>query len=108
MRERSAKHGPSGSQSHSRSKSRSKKNIKCYHCGKKVHVKRECWQLKKNGDFRGKDPKTSTAQGNIASTLDDGEILYSEVTTFSKDRRQLTDVWLVDSGAKWHIISHRK
>ncbi|PON50826.1 Zinc finger, CCHC-type, partial [Parasponia andersonii] len=91
MRRISTERGPSGSQSHDRSKSRSKKNIKCYHCGKKGHIKRECWQLKKNGDSKGKDPESSNTQGNIANTSDDEEILYSEVATISKDRRQLTE-----------------
>ncbi|PON75346.1 Zinc finger, CCHC-type, partial [Parasponia andersonii] len=75
MRGRSIKRGPSGSQSHSRSKSRSKKNVKCYHCGKKGHIKRECWQLKKNRDSRGKDPESSNAQENVANTSNDEEIL---------------------------------
>ncbi|PON55458.1 Zinc finger, CCHC-type, partial [Parasponia andersonii] len=67
--------GPSGSQNHGRSKSRSKNNIKCYHCDKKGHVKRECLQLKKNRDSREKDPESSNAQGNVANTSDNGEIL---------------------------------
>ncbi|PON69375.1 Zinc finger, CCHC-type [Parasponia andersonii] len=56
MRGRSTECGSSRSQSHSRSKSRNKKNAKCYHCDKKGHVKKKCWQLKKNRDSRGKDP----------------------------------------------------
>ncbi|PON47980.1 hypothetical protein PanWU01x14_240690 [Parasponia andersonii] len=57
---------------------------------------------------RGKNPESSNAQGNVANTSDDGEILYNEVAIVSKDRRQLTDVWLVDLGVKWHMISHRE
>lgn len=41
-RGRSTERGPSGSQNHGRSKFRSKKNVKCYNCGKKGHVKTEC------------------------------------------------------------------
>ncbi|PON87243.1 Zinc finger, CCHC-type [Trema orientale] len=108
MRGRSTERAFSRSQSHSRSKSRSKKNVKCYHCGKKGHIKRECWQLKKNRDSRGKDPESSNAQENVTSTSDDGEILYNEAATIFKDRRQLIDVWLVDSRATWHMTSHRE
>ena len=49
-RGRSTECGPSGSQNHGRSKSRRKKNIKCYVCGMKGHVKKECWNDKKNGE----------------------------------------------------------
>ena len=84
-RGRSTERGPSGSQNHSRSKSRSKKNVKCYNCGKKRHVKKECSSNQKSRD--GKEPKSSTAQGCVASTSDDGEILYSEATTVSEGRK---------------------
>ncbi|KAK9180413.1 hypothetical protein WN943_029622 [Citrus x changshan-huyou] len=43
-----------------------------------------------------------------ASTSDDGEILYSEETTVSKGRKRLSDVWLIDSGATWHMTSRRE
>ena len=39
-RGRSTERGPSGSQNHGRSNSRSKKNVKCYKCGKKWHIKK--------------------------------------------------------------------
>ncbi|PON53895.1 hypothetical protein PanWU01x14_198920, partial [Parasponia andersonii] len=53
----------------------------------KGHVKRECWQLKKNGDSRRKDPESSNTQRNVAHTSDDGEIMYSEAATISKDKQ---------------------
>ena len=86
--------GPSGSQNHGRSKSRSKKYIKCYNCGKKGHVKKECWSLKKSGD-----PESSKAQGNVSSTSNDSEVLYSKATTIAEGRKSFTDVWILDSGA---------
>ncbi|KAH9682249.1 hypothetical protein KPL71_027276 [Citrus sinensis] len=105
-RGRSTERGPSGSQSHGRSKSRSKKNVKCYNCGKKGHVKKECWSNQKRKE--GKEPESSNAQGCVASTSDDGEILYSEATTISEGRKRLSDVWLIDSGATWHMTSRRE
>ncbi|KAH9670424.1 hypothetical protein KPL70_016984 [Citrus sinensis] len=106
MRGRSTKRGPSGSQNHGRLKSRSKKNVKCYNCGKKGHVKKECWSNQKRRE--GKEPESSNAQGCVASTSDDGEILYSEATTVSEGRKRLSDVWLIDSGATWHMTSMRE
>ena len=43
MRGRSMERGPNGSHNHGRSKSRSKKNVKCYNYGKKGHIKKEYW-----------------------------------------------------------------
>ena len=45
-RGRSTKCGSSGSQNHGRSKSQSKKNLKCYNCGMRGHLKKDCWQKK--------------------------------------------------------------
>ncbi|KAH9681068.1 hypothetical protein KPL71_026802 [Citrus sinensis] len=73
-RGRSTERGPSGSHNRGRSKSKSKKNVKCYNCGKKGHVKKECWSNQKRKE--GKEPESSNAQGCVASTSDDGEILY--------------------------------
>ncbi|KAL5852379.1 hypothetical protein ACOSQ3_007497 [Xanthoceras sorbifolium] len=105
-RGRSTERGPSGSQNRGRSKSRSKKSIKCYHCGKKGHVRSECWNRKKSGDNRA--PESSGSQGCVASTSDDGEVLYSEGTTISEGRKRFADVWLLDSAATWHMTSRRE
>ena len=84
MRGRSTECGPSGSQNHGRPKSRSKKNVKCYHCGKKGHLKKDCWGLKKSAEDK--------PQGNIASISDDGEILYNEAATVVESRKRFSDV----------------
>jgi len=68
-RYRSTKRGSSGSQSHDRYQS--KKHLKCYHCGKRGHVKKDCWHLK-NG---GKNSEASTSQGCMANTSEDEDIL---------------------------------
>ena len=56
---------------------------------------------------KGNDVETSKAQECVASNSNDGEILFSKATTISKDRRQLTDNWLMDSRATWHMTSWR-
>ncbi|KAE8689292.1 putative Retrotransposon protein, Ty3-gypsy subclass [Hibiscus syriacus] len=71
MRGRSTEHGQNNSHKHGRSKSRSKKNLKCYNCGKKGHLKNDCWCLNKN----------SNTQGNTANTSDDGDALCCEAST---------------------------
>ena len=43
------------------------------------------------------DLETSKAQGCVVSNSNDGEIMFSEAATISKDIRQLTDKWLMGS-----------
>ena len=105
-RGRSTERGPNGSHNHSKSKSRSKKNVKCYNCGKKWYVNKECWSNQKKRE--GKEPESSNVQGCVASTSDDGKILYSEVTTVSEGRKRLYDVWLIDSRATRHMTSRKE
>lgn len=65
----------------------------------KGHLK-EWWNNNKDGENTF---EVSTSQGCIGSTLDDGEILYSEAIISSKGRRSLNDIWIMDSGATWQL-----
>ncbi|KAE8686521.1 Protein STRUBBELIG-RECEPTOR FAMILY 1 [Hibiscus syriacus] len=97
-RGRSTERGQSSSHKYGRSKSRSKKNLKCYHCGKKGHLKKDCWSLNKN----------SNPQGNTANTSDDGDALCCEASTTVKGRKRFADIWLIDSGATYYMTSRRE
>uniref|UniRef100_A0A2N9IBB7 Integrase catalytic domain-containing protein n=1 Tax=Fagus sylvatica TaxID=28930 RepID=A0A2N9IBB7_FAGSY len=98
-----------GSQNQSRSKSRSKKNVKCHHTvARKGTTKGSVGISRKTKKPKGKGPESSKAQGCVASTSDDGEILYSETTTVTEGRRRFADVWLMDSGATWHMTPRRE
>ncbi|KAK9103029.1 hypothetical protein Sjap_020283 [Stephania japonica] len=88
---------PNGSHNHGRSKSKSKKNFKCYKRGKKGHLKKDCWSL-----------KNSDPQGNVASTSNDGVALCCEAATTTKSRKRFSDVWIIDSGATYHMTSRRE
>ncbi|KAL4376081.1 hypothetical protein GQ457_02G039440 [Hibiscus cannabinus] len=98
MRGRSTERGQSSSHNHGRSKLRSKKNLKCYNCGKKGHLKKDYWSL----------PKNSNPQGNIANTSDDGDVLCCEASTAMEGRKRFADIWLIDSGATYHMTSRRE
>ena len=98
MRGRSTERGSSGSQNKGRSKQWSKKNITCYNCGKKGHLKKDCWSLNNN----------SNPSGNIASTSNGGEALCCEAATTCKGKLTFADGWLIDSGATFHMTSRRE
>ncbi|KAE8673431.1 hypothetical protein F3Y22_tig00111783pilonHSYRG00232 [Hibiscus syriacus] len=98
MRGRSTERGQSSSHKHGRSKSRSKKNLKCYNCGKKGHLKKDCWSLNKN----------SNPQGNTENTSDDGDALCCEASTTVEGRKRFVDIWLIDSRATYHMTSRRE
>ncbi|KAE8683472.1 hypothetical protein F3Y22_tig00111208pilonHSYRG00305 [Hibiscus syriacus] len=87
MRGRSTEHDQSSSHKHGRSKSRSKKNLKCYNFGKKGHLKKDCWSLNKN----------SNLQGNTANTSDDGDALCCEASITMECRKRYADIWLIHS-----------
>ncbi|KAE8667244.1 hypothetical protein F3Y22_tig00112428pilonHSYRG00010 [Hibiscus syriacus] len=82
MRGRSTERGQSSSHKHGRLNSRSKKNLKCYNCGKKGHLKKDCWSLNKN----------SNPQGNTANTSDDGDTLCCEASTTVEGRKRFADI----------------
>ena len=89
-----------GSHGQSRSKSRRKKNFRCHNCGMRGHFKKDYRNKKKNTE---KAPEATTSQECVASTSSNGEILYCKIAIGSKGGKQLIDVWIIDSGATWHM-----
>ncbi|KAE8703505.1 hypothetical protein F3Y22_tig00110469pilonHSYRG00245 [Hibiscus syriacus] len=97
-RGRSTERDQSSSHKHGRSKSMSKKNLKCYNCGKKGHLKKDYWSLNKNFN----------PQGNTANTSDDGDALCCEASTTVEGRKRFAYIWLIDSGATYYMTSRRE
>ena len=96
-RGRSMEHGSSGSHNHGKSKTGKKKNFKCFKCGKQGHMSKDCRSL-----------SNSNPQGNVASTLEDGNALYCEAAVANEGRKRFADVWLFDTGANFHMTARRE
>lgn len=88
-----------GNRDTSRGRSKNRKNIKCFHCNKMGHMKRECRLLKREqsgGSKEEKETNTVAAEGDISVIYDDDCInLVSQESD-----------WVFDSGASFHVTPH--
>jgi hypothetical protein len=93
---------PSGwrSKSTGRSKSPRKYLRKCWKCGKIGHYKKDC-KSKKVEKPKGSDSTSST---EAKTSTEEGGDVYLASTSTHADR----DVWLIDSGASYHMTPHRE
>ena len=85
----------------SRGRSKSRKSIKCFHCNKLGHMKKECriWKREQREQNEGKRNDKET---NLVST--DGDVVIvcddSCVNLITEECN-----WVVDSGASFHVTS---
>jgi hypothetical protein len=93
---------PSGgrSKSTSRSKSPGKSLRKCWKCGKIGNYKKYC-KSKKVDKPKGSDSNSSTEEKT--STKEGGDVYLASTATHADH-----DVWLIDSGASYHMTPHRE
>jgi hypothetical protein len=88
------------SKSIGRSKSPRKYLRKCWKCGKTRHYKKDC-KSKKVEKPKGYDSTSST---EAKTSTEEGGDVYLASTGTHADR----DVWLIDSGASYHMNPHRE
>ncbi|GJW93196.1 gag-pol polyprotein [Tanacetum coccineum] len=86
-RGRSMELSSSGSHNHGKSKTRKKKNFKCYKYCKQGHLKKDCRGL-----------NTSYPQRNVSSTSEDGNALCCEAVVANESKKRFADVWMFDTG----------
>ncbi|MCO5612796.1 hypothetical protein L7F22_067067 [Adiantum nelumboides] len=114
------KNGHNKSKSRERSKSRTGKDVECYYCHKKGHVKKDCYKWKR--DKKSKDEKdkgkSSESTSNVkieelnALTFDsDGDVLYASLlspASLIASNGSYEQDWIVDSGASFHVTPHQE
>ncbi|KAK4327560.1 hypothetical protein Pmani_001967 [Petrolisthes manimaculis] len=87
---------------------KSRKTIKCHHCGKEGHIKRYCWTLKNQQTQQGagsSGEKSNSAEG------DDGNEsvgLLAAHAMSACDKNVLANTWIVDSGATCHMCNNKE
>ncbi|KAI4311141.1 hypothetical protein MLD38_036060 [Melastoma candidum] len=87
-------------------KSRSKSNSKgprCYHCKESGHFRRDCPQRKTGKESRESDSKAIASI--VRESSDEGEYEGSDVLTVATS--SLTDTWITDSGASYHMTFNK-
>ncbi|GKU85405.1 hypothetical protein SLEP1_g84 [Rubroshorea leprosula] len=94
-----------GGRDKSRSKSRLKyKDLECHHCGKKGHIKKYCFQLKK--EMRQGNKKDDDNENRVAVAID-GDLLFAgdeNVINFASHETS----WVVDFGAAYHVTLRKE
>jgi hypothetical protein len=83
-----------------RSKSLGKYLRKCWKCGKRWHYKKDC-KSKKVEKPKGSNSTSST---EAKTSTEEGGDVYLAYTSTHADR----DVWLIDSGASYHMNPYRE
>jgi hypothetical protein len=73
---------------------------KCWKCGKIGHYKKDC-KSKKVEKPKGSDSTSST---EVKTSTEEGGDVYLASTGTHADH----DVWLIDSGASYHMTPHRE
>jgi hypothetical protein len=100
-RRRSSNNGDSKCKN-SRSKSRRRKDINCYKCGKKGHMKRDCLDRKKNKDDENEGSSKSANIVEDNSVDADGDMFF-----VASNSKHPMDSWILDSTCSFHVMPNK-
>ncbi|KAL4296424.1 hypothetical protein GQ457_12G004830 [Hibiscus cannabinus] len=92
----------------SRSKSRSRyKNLECHHCGKKGHIKKYCFKLKRENKGGGDkhDRNDNEKPERVATATREDLLVICDKNLINLVCEETT--WVIDTGASTHVTSRR-
>ena len=89
----------------SRSKSRKRKNIQCYKCGKWQHMKRDCLEKKKWG-LVSENKEGLSKSANVV-TEEDSKNGDGDMLSVSSILDHLTDSWILDLACSYHMTPNK-
>ncbi|KAH9299887.1 hypothetical protein KI387_044110 [Taxus chinensis] len=78
-----------------RERSKSKNKIVCWNCGNPGHAKKDCWELRDKKKQQEENKEENVEMGNVCQ---DALIL---------SLHNITESWVLDSGASFHASPHR-
>jgi len=81
-----------------RSKSRNRKDVECYYCHKKGHIKKHCRKFKADQKEGKKCENPSTA---ALTTENKGELFSVS------SGKPISDLWILDSGCTFHMCANK-
>ena len=99
-------HGKSGNKGdskgkNSQSKSKRRKDINCYKCRTKGHIKRDCPDQKKN---KGDENEGSSKSVNVME--DNSDDTDGDMLSIAFNSEHPMDSWILDSVCSFHVMSN--
>ena len=95
-----------------RSKSKQRQDITCFYCGKTNHKKNDCRKYKRDlaeGKVANKNEQKGENGAAMTAECEEGEdyLIIEDEECYSVVRDDAMS-WVVDSGASFHITSHKE
>jgi hypothetical protein len=103
-RSKSKKPRSDDSRDKSRRKSKSRKEIKCFHCGKPGHMKRECRKFKRE-QLKEKCEELKEEKDTAAIVFNGDDLVVCEDAYVNLACHK--SMWVVDTTTSFHIMPHR-
>ena len=104
--ERKQKDREGEEKSHEKAMAVTRLKVKCHYCGKRGHIKRDCYSFKRKQSSQGQRPqqKANKAATKKPTSDEEGDVL---IVTHAL-QAGLAGNWIVDSGATCHMCTNKK